>query len=344
LSLPGWARASHEANVRAKLSQLILANMNDKVVVFAHSYGSYLFAATLKENQQLRVARVIFFGSIVSANYDWDGVAHCLRVENARKPVPVLNCCGSRDYWPVVARFLNETYGDTGTRGFNNGRVIDRFYDGNHSRFLSPNFAADTWINFAVSGIEAGRDEATPLDHRAAVVFGHIFKFFWRTLGLRHVVAFVYCYWLCMLLVALIYGIGVLGYSHFFGEHCHDRSDVTLAAFIERLDRSLDSDPGFREFQTDLSRACWHVKWQARIKNGSNREEKNHFVVIEPIEPLNSLKSVDLDKLQIYCVLASGKDWNAFSIGDVVTIEGDTKQILRGQIMLKNCSVAKRSD
>jgi pimeloyl-ACP methyl ester carboxylesterase len=340
LSMPSWVRRKHESTVRSKLSRLITdLSAENEVIVFAHSYGTYLFAHTLAENPMLRLSRAILFGSILRQDFDWLKVYQCFSVSTAGKNIPVLNCCGNRDFWPVFAQHLDADYGPAGSRGFNNGRVRDFFFEGDHGTLLTPALAADSWIPYCINGTLPTHDSAVPGEHSGAEVIGSIIGFIWRTLRLRQV--FGLCYF-PKIVLPIVLVLSLIIYFIFFKEQsCHDRSDLTIENFITKFDQSLESPAGYREFQANFINSCWHVKWRVEIVSGSNPMDKEQHVIVKPEKAMPGIKNVDIPNLQIYCDFKSGNNWKPYQVSDVVVIEGDVFQLREKQIMLRNCRISK---
>lgn len=60
----------------------------------------------------------------------------------------VINDCGYRDIWPVLAQTITWGYGSSGRFGFGHGRVKDRFHGTGHSGFLEPDFVEKYWVPY----------------------------------------------------------------------------------------------------------------------------------------------------------------------------------------------------
>jgi pimeloyl-ACP methyl ester carboxylesterase len=124
-----------------------------RLVVFAHSYGSYALSRILLDNPYFTFHRIILCGSIIPEDYDWRRVDNQILASNKRDAV--INECGIKDVWPVLARFATWGYGASGTYGFGTFNVRDRYHPNRHSDFFKEIFIRKFWVP-AVAG--------TPID------------------------------------------------------------------------------------------------------------------------------------------------------------------------------------
>jgi hypothetical protein len=100
----------------------------------------------MKEGFDLRFHRIIFCGSVVPYNFDYE------QIQN-RFVAPILNEVGTRDIWPAVAESITSGYGSAGTYGFRRPLVRDRWHNGaGHGYFLDARFCKKYWIPFLNSG------------------------------------------------------------------------------------------------------------------------------------------------------------------------------------------------
>ena len=117
-----------------------------EVVIVAHSFGTYLTLKFLKKNVDFEVDRVLFCGSVVNENYNFD------RLKNFPSHGSVINYIGNRDFYPVLAKSTSFGYGVSGTFGFNRHSVENVFLDSDHSGFFTPSTYEDYWIPFILNG------------------------------------------------------------------------------------------------------------------------------------------------------------------------------------------------
>lgn len=115
------------------------------VSFIAHSFGTLVVATILKEQFQFQAHRVIFCGSVVPADFEFESI-------DRRFTVPILNEVGTLDFWPVLAESVTWGYGSTGTHGFNRPLFRDRYHkNADHCFFLTREFAAN-WVPFLQRG------------------------------------------------------------------------------------------------------------------------------------------------------------------------------------------------
>jgi pimeloyl-ACP methyl ester carboxylesterase len=120
-----------------------------RVILFAHSFGTYALSRILMENPHFKFDRIILCGSIIPENYDWSRVGSQIRAEERREAI--INDCGTRDVWPVLAKAVTWGYGASGTYGFGDFNVRDRFHPLTHSQFFEEKFIGKYWVS-AVKG------------------------------------------------------------------------------------------------------------------------------------------------------------------------------------------------
>ena len=128
-----------------ELRQVMIRHRAAKVCVLAHSFGTYAIAKILETQGDIKIHRLALCGSIISTDYRWD-----LR---PNPPGGIVNDCGTRDIWPVLAKSLSWGYGPTGTFGFKSVAAKDRFHNLDHSGFFSEDFAKTYWVPFLCEGV-----------------------------------------------------------------------------------------------------------------------------------------------------------------------------------------------
>lgn len=136
--------------IHEKLRTLEHDHRDKDLCVIAHSFGTYILARILAQDGNLEMKRVIFCGSVVPRRFNWTKVK---RQITAR---PLLNECGSRDAYPVLAHRTTFGYGPTGTFGFSDGNVYDRFHEFAHSDYFDAKFVQTDWVPFIVNGLMPG--------------------------------------------------------------------------------------------------------------------------------------------------------------------------------------------
>jgi DNA-binding transcriptional ArsR family regulator len=125
---------------------LSLEDITD-VSVICHSFGTWIFSRILMRCTDIRFKRAILCGSVIPDDFEWD------RYKAQIGDYPdghgyIVNDCGIRDIWPVMAKTITWGYGSSGRFGFGHPRVVDRFHDLGHSDFLNRDFIQRYWIPF----------------------------------------------------------------------------------------------------------------------------------------------------------------------------------------------------
>jgi len=122
-----------------------------RIIVFAHSFGTYLAARTLKKalsgGPLTAEVCLVCCGSVLSENFDW-GFAR--RHPNVR----VINDCGDRDYILYLSKSIAlglGMAGKVGFNGFNDSRFVNRWFNGGHSHYFDgDSFMLENWLPLLV--------------------------------------------------------------------------------------------------------------------------------------------------------------------------------------------------
>jgi pimeloyl-ACP methyl ester carboxylesterase len=125
-----------------------------KLSVIAHSFGTYAIGKILRENPDIRLHRLVLCGAILPSEFRWDQIQHSVATE-------IINDCGIRDIWPVLAQSTTFGYGPSGRFGFGTPGVRDRFHDFGHGGFFQKKFVADFWLPWFRNG-EFVKSKAPP--------------------------------------------------------------------------------------------------------------------------------------------------------------------------------------
>ena len=121
-----------------------------KISVIAHSFGTYLLGQLLVLHPTIQLHRIILCGSVLQRGYRWDEVQDKIS-RRSDDSLAVLNECGDRDYWPVVAKSLNSRYGDAGRHGFTHGVYVETvWFRGGHGCFFEGRHCEEVWAPFIV--------------------------------------------------------------------------------------------------------------------------------------------------------------------------------------------------
>lgn len=122
-----------------KIRQAI-GSATGEVVIIAHSFGTYATIELMQDKPDLRVDRVLLCGAILPYDFRWDQI-----LARGNAPSAIVNDCGRRDVWPVLAKSCSWGYGDAGRFGFGTAGITDRFHDCGHSDFFDETFVRRYW-------------------------------------------------------------------------------------------------------------------------------------------------------------------------------------------------------
>jgi O-acetyl-ADP-ribose deacetylase (regulator of RNase III) len=155
-----WRRAAAET-VWTKMES-VYSNPNiEQVSIIAHSFGTWIVGHILTTHN-VRFHRVILCGSVLDTGFDWGQVHEKINAPPfANAPnVKIVNDCGTRDVWPIFAKFATWGYGVAGRWGFQHALVKDRFHAVDHGGFFQPGFATTNWVpvltGTLTKGVEKG--------------------------------------------------------------------------------------------------------------------------------------------------------------------------------------------
>lgn len=140
--------------IERELRDVVRANPGARISVIAHSFGTYAIAKVLEDNPDIPLDRLVLCGSIVPVDYRWDKIAN--QVSHR-----IVNDCGTRDIWPLLARSITWGFGPSGTFGFSSTRVRSRFHDYKHSDFFKEEFVRQYWVPYFRTGDIVGTDWET---------------------------------------------------------------------------------------------------------------------------------------------------------------------------------------
>lgn len=143
--LPFGPRHKAVQKVQQRLRDTFPDNKGKDLVIVAHSFGTYLTTKILRDSPDIEPIRVLFCGSVVDRDFRWATLPQKARI---------INDCGSRDIWPVLAEATSWGYGASGTFGFGSARVTDRFHDLGHSDFFNPEnrIIESFWLPWLLDG------------------------------------------------------------------------------------------------------------------------------------------------------------------------------------------------
>lgn len=131
--------------VKQQLRNIQTKHPKDKIIVVAHSYGTYVISKIISDEPDIKVHRLLLCGSIIKNSFRWDKLA--------RLPQGgIINDCGTKDIWPVLAKSLSWGYGSSGRFGFQTSEVENRYHDLGHSDFFEAEFMKQFWLPFIITG------------------------------------------------------------------------------------------------------------------------------------------------------------------------------------------------
>ena len=143
--IPFW-RSGPVSRVAAQMQSIKRDNPNVHISVIAHSFGTFIISRILSPDQGIRIKRLLLCGSVLPATFAWENV------QGRPSRDALVNDVGSRDVWPVLARTMTWGFGSSGTFGFKQAAVTDRFHNLTHSDFFSEEWVKEYWLPFICDG------------------------------------------------------------------------------------------------------------------------------------------------------------------------------------------------
>lgn len=117
--------------------------LRKRLSIIAHSFGTYLVGQLLETYPMFKFDKVIFAGSIVDRNYNWDTKLTSRQVNWLR------NDYGRLDPWPCVASKMISGAGNSGGVGFDgNYGLMEQieYAHYKHSNYFHPTHFTDEWV------------------------------------------------------------------------------------------------------------------------------------------------------------------------------------------------------
>lgn len=138
-------RGGPVAKVRRELQQVLKDHPGRKVIVFAHSFGTYVISRILSEEGDIHIDRLVLCGGVVDPKFDWLRFGKQVNgyISGGDR---IINECGTLDIWPVLAQSLTFGFGASGTFGMGTGGVRDRYHPLRHSGFFEEEFIRRYWL------------------------------------------------------------------------------------------------------------------------------------------------------------------------------------------------------
>lgn len=152
---PFYTRNKPINTITSKLRRIQEKHPEEPITVIAHSFGTYIVSMILERCSDIKIKRLLLCGSIIQDDYDW---------VNINCPSSIVNEVGLKDYWPVAAKVSSWGYGCTGSFGFKNPDLRDRYHDLDHSEFFTLRFIRQFWIPYVIKGqlVPSPFDERRP--------------------------------------------------------------------------------------------------------------------------------------------------------------------------------------
>jgi hypothetical protein len=120
------------------------------ISVVAHSFGTWIISHVLISEPDIKFHRLILCGSVIPDTFEWAHYRH--RIGSVSDQWRVINDCGSKDVWPVLAQSVTWGYGSSGRFGFGHPNVKDRFHSAGHSDFFTDDFVRTYWRPYLSDG------------------------------------------------------------------------------------------------------------------------------------------------------------------------------------------------
>lgn len=126
-------------NIRAIETVYSRQNQRVRLSVIAHSFGTYTIASVLQRTADIDLHHLVLCGSVLPKDLDFGNLGRKIHGR-------LVNDAGAKDIWPVMAKIATFGYGPSGTFGFENGTIEDRYHDFTHSDFFAEAFIRQYWL------------------------------------------------------------------------------------------------------------------------------------------------------------------------------------------------------
>lgn len=130
------------------LIDLIEQNEDKKIIIFSHSFGTYIvikaIESIIKKSKITNISTIVLSGCVLKSNYKFNKI----RKNTTSR---IVNDCGSSDYTLYVSEALvlgTGMAGKVGFNGVNDKRFANRSFKGGHSHYFENNgdFMKRYWI------------------------------------------------------------------------------------------------------------------------------------------------------------------------------------------------------
>lgn len=139
---PIYFRGKVVNKVLKTLKKILDQNSGSDFYLVAHSFGTYISCEIMQDCPEIRFKKAIFCGSIVNEDFRWDKLRN--------EPEILVNECGTKDCWPVMAKVCSLGFGASGRFGFNMNSKSNRYHDLDHGGFFDDSFYLNYWVPFLV--------------------------------------------------------------------------------------------------------------------------------------------------------------------------------------------------
>jgi hypothetical protein len=295
LAIP-WLRRIVARRFVRDLTALALENPHVSLSLVAHSFGTYIVATALRHSSlgTCDVSWVIFAGSVLKSNYDWQPAR--TRHKNFR----LVNECGTKDFILVLNQLFNLFLGMAGHLGFygiEGPELRNNYYRVGHSGYFLRDGKADDifmrerWVPLLSSGTVLPQvDERDTLTVTRGIL---------RTIA-QNLEPFK---------IALISALLILPIYLSLVASANHRREQPALGLIAAAKGVLPVDPG-------LSAVLTREAWNSQPQSETPIEQQSHDVLRE--SPV--IAAISVDPFQAERVVFSAD-------GRTVFISGDTRDI-----------------
>ncbi|WSG95365.1 hypothetical protein U8P76_23645 [Rhizobium johnstonii] len=106
------------------------------VTVVAHSFGAYLIYRLLRDDQSIRIHRLVLCGAVIQRRARWID----LKLHRKQIDEQIVNLCGVSDPFPPLSELACRRFGASGVAGAGDPSVDDYYFDVGHSGFFTEEF------------------------------------------------------------------------------------------------------------------------------------------------------------------------------------------------------------
>lgn len=130
-----------------KIHSALDSSNQDRVILVAHSFGTYIAAKAIETyTGKTQIDLTIFAGSVLKTDHDLDSIFNRTNM--------FINECGARDKILMICNMLVLGLGDAGRSGFSSHQhnsFINRYYNGGHDVYLAKEKMLENWVPSIIS-------------------------------------------------------------------------------------------------------------------------------------------------------------------------------------------------